>query len=60
MSTPMKEPISRSNDRETALAAVPKAKGLTFRRHFTKAGRHPYDDLVWEMRSAVIGPSGVS
>jgi ribonucleoside-diphosphate reductase alpha chain len=30
------------------------AKGLTFARYFTKAGRHPYDELVWEQRSAVI------
>ncbi len=28
--------------------------GLTFRRTFTKAGRHPYDELSWELRSAVI------
>jgi ribonucleoside-diphosphate reductase alpha chain len=31
-----------------------KRAGLTFRRHFTKAGRHPYDELTWELRSAVI------
>jgi ribonucleoside-diphosphate reductase alpha chain len=31
-----------------------KRTGLTFRRHFTKAGRHPYDELTWELRSAVI------
>src|SRR5687767_7195631 len=29
-------------------------KGLGFRRHFTKQGRHPFDELTWEMRSAVI------
>jgi ribonucleoside-diphosphate reductase alpha chain len=28
--------------------------GLSFRRHFTKPGRHPYDELAWETRSAVI------
>ena len=28
--------------------------GLAFRRYFTKAGRHPYDELEWEKRSAVI------
>ena len=28
--------------------------GLSFRRYFTKAGRHPYDELSWELRSAVI------
>jgi ribonucleoside-diphosphate reductase alpha chain len=29
-------------------------KGLSFARYFTKPGRHPYDELVWELRSAVI------
>ncbi len=31
-----------------------KRTGLSFRRHFTKAGRHPYDEVTWERRSAVI------
>ena len=30
------------------------AKGLSFARYFTKPGRHPYDEHVWELRSAVI------
>jgi len=30
------------------------SKGLTFARYFTKPGRHPYDELTWEHRSAVI------
>jgi ribonucleoside-diphosphate reductase alpha chain len=29
-------------------------EGASFRRHFTRPGRHPYDDLAWETRSAVI------
>jgi ribonucleoside-diphosphate reductase alpha chain len=29
-------------------------KGLGFRRYFTKQGRHPFDELTWELRSAVI------
>ncbi len=28
--------------------------GLSFRRYFTKPGRHPYEELAWEGRSAVI------
>ncbi len=28
--------------------------GLTFRRHFTQSGRHPFDEITWELRSAVI------
>jgi hypothetical protein len=30
------------------------SKGVTFARYFTKPGRHPYDELTWEHRSAVI------
>ncbi|HSB61039.1 MAG TPA: vitamin B12-dependent ribonucleotide reductase, partial [Vicinamibacteria bacterium] len=44
------------NPRAEARGAVPavKRQGLTFRRAFTKAGRHPFDELSWELRSAVI------
>jgi ribonucleoside-diphosphate reductase alpha chain len=28
--------------------------GLAFRRHFTRPGRHPHDEVAWETRSAVI------
>ncbi len=31
-----------------------KAPGLEFRRHFTKAGVSPYDEVEWEMRLAQI------
>src|ERR1700694_1639518 len=43
------------NPRAEARTSVPeKRTGLSFRRHFTKAGRHPYDELTWEPRSALI------
>src|SRR5207342_2490411 len=44
------------NPRGEARPSVPaeKRQGLTFRRYFTKVGRHPYDELSWEQRSAVI------
>ncbi len=29
-------------------------EGLTFKRAFTTEGRHPYDDVEWEIRDAVI------
>jgi ribonucleoside-diphosphate reductase alpha chain len=29
-------------------------KGLTFRRFFTQDGKHPYDEVEWETRDAVI------
>jgi ribonucleoside-diphosphate reductase alpha chain len=35
-------------------SAHPRRQGLTFRRYFTKAGGHPFDEVTWEMRSAVI------
>ena len=28
--------------------------GLRFRRHFTRPGAHPYDEISWETRDAVI------
>src|SRR6202047_334902 len=28
--------------------------GLTFDRHFTKPGISPYDEVVWELRDAII------
>src|SRR5688500_5584834 len=42
-------PESRPN-----AATTPRRQGLTYRRYFTKAGKHPYEDVTWEMRSAVI------
>jgi ribonucleoside-diphosphate reductase alpha chain len=29
-------------------------RGLTMRRQFTKAGRHPFDEIEWELRTAII------
>ena len=37
-----------------AIPTETKKTGLGFKRFFTKAGRHPYDELSFEMRSAVI------
>jgi ribonucleoside-diphosphate reductase alpha chain len=39
---------------EARSSATARSKGLSFRRYFTKQGRHPFDELTWEMRSAVI------
>jgi ribonucleoside-diphosphate reductase alpha chain len=54
MSTPMKESGSQSADWDARVPVPLKSKGLAFPRYFTKAGRHPYDELAWELRSAVI------
>src|SRR2546430_15244674 len=29
-------------------------QGLTFKRYFTTEGRHPFDEVEWEVRDAVI------
>jgi ribonucleoside-diphosphate reductase alpha chain len=29
-------------------------KGLTFRRHFSTEGTHPFDQVEWETRDAII------
>ena len=31
-----------------------KRQGLSFRRHFTREGIHPFDEVDWEIRDAVI------
>jgi len=32
----------------------PRAYGLSFSRHFTRAGISPFDEIVWELRDAII------
>ena len=39
---------------EARSSAGGRNKGMSFRRYFTKLGRHPFDELTWEMRSAII------
>jgi ribonucleoside-diphosphate reductase alpha chain len=41
--------------RATSKAARTTEKGLVIERRFTTAGVHPYDELEWETRDAVIG-----
>ncbi len=36
------------------MAIAPQRVGIGIRRHFTSAGTHPYDDIVWERRDARI------
>ncbi|MBS1822288.1 MAG: vitamin B12-dependent ribonucleotide reductase [Acidobacteria bacterium] len=35
-------------------AATKRAPGLSFSRHFTRPGVSPFDEIVWELRDAVI------
>ncbi len=30
------------------------SRGLTFKRFFTKPGRHPFEEIEWELRTAII------
>src|SRR5829696_3137385 len=39
----------------TSKAAITTEKGLVIERRFTSPGVHPYDELEWETRDAVIG-----
>ncbi|HET7293077.1 MAG TPA: vitamin B12-dependent ribonucleotide reductase [Vicinamibacteria bacterium] len=47
-------PVENPRNEPRSNAAAEKRTGLSFRRHFTREGRHPYDELAWELRSAVI------
>ena len=39
---------------EASRFAAPPRTGLTMDRHFTQEGVHPYDELLWEKRDALI------
>ncbi|HEX3292520.1 MAG TPA: hypothetical protein VHR38_02160, partial [Solirubrobacterales bacterium] len=41
--------------RATSKAARTTEKGLVIERRFSTAGVHPYDELEWEARDAIIG-----
>ena len=47
-------PENARSEARPATPAAEKRTGLPFRRYFTKQGRHPFDELAWETRSAVI------
>ncbi|HTS58587.1 MAG TPA: vitamin B12-dependent ribonucleotide reductase, partial [Terriglobales bacterium] len=42
------------NGRASESPVTPSRQGLKFRRFFTKAGQHPFDELEWELRTASI------
>ncbi len=47
-------PFEKPRREPRSPASAEKRGGLSFRRYFTREGRHPYDELAWELRSAVI------
>ena len=38
----------------TTPVSTPRAPGLSFSRHFTRPGISPFDEIVWELRDAII------
>src|ERR1043166_5552876 len=49
---------STSGDADKPRAKKAAAPGLKFQRFFTEAGVDPFDEIEWELRSAVIGSQG--
>jgi ribonucleoside-diphosphate reductase alpha chain len=45
---------AQNTDLQTAPPFISRAPGLAFDRHFTKPGISPYDEIVWELRDAII------
>jgi ribonucleoside-diphosphate reductase alpha chain len=46
--------LTHTNDLQTAPPFTSRAPGLAFDRHFTRPGVSPYDEIVWELRDAII------
>ena len=42
------------NGHDSESPSAPVQRGLTFKRFFTKAGEHPFDEIDWELRTASI------
>ncbi len=45
---------ARAHDGAVRVTDVDTGTGLTFSRYFTRDGVHPYDELEWELRDAVL------
>src|SRR5438270_6869361 len=45
---------SPANGFQSAAPYTSRTPGLAFDRHFTRLGVSPYDEIVWELRDAVI------
>ena len=42
------------NGHDSESPSPPVRRALTFKRFFTKAGEHPFDEIDWELRTASI------
>ncbi len=47
-------PVENPRNEPRKEGTAEKRTGLSHRRYFTREGRHPFDELAWEQRSAVI------
>src|ERR1041385_4174217 len=57
MAEKLKKKVGLDNSQATKLntpAAANRRKGATMKRYFTRSGVHPYAEVEWEKRSAVI------
>ena len=45
---------AQTKDFQTTPPFTSRAPGLAFARHFTRPGISPYDEIVWELRDAII------
>src|SRR5436305_8401872 len=52
---PLPSSTSSSGETDKLRSKKAAAPGLTFPRFFTEAGVDPFDEIEWELRSAVIG-----
>jgi ribonucleoside-diphosphate reductase alpha chain len=47
-------PVKNTRSEARNAPGTERRTGLSFKRYFTRGGQHPYDELTWELRSAVI------
>lgn len=48
------ETTSISEKKNTSKTATKELKGIPYKRYFTKKGEHPFDQIEWELRDAII------
>ena len=53
-----KQPVSGSTPETAPRSTAGPKEGMRFARRYSKEGVHPYDELEWEMRDAVISGEG--
>ena len=54
MATIPNQTQAQTTDYQAAPPFTSRAPGLTFDRHFTRPGISPFDEIVWELRDAII------